>query len=212
MLRLIISKTEPLKYTIADIISNDYPELWNRVCRQESRLASLQSEIAKALPESKRRLVKSIEELAESREAQLDLQHYLTLRALYIFAHNVWFEYYIGLKRPHNLYDLCDKLASASKGEDLDTETDLTELLSKLEGDNLEALLNQGNADALVSLAKIAEPHDIVCVVSKWSLNDIIGTKNLCNPDLLSSALAAQDFAGANIGEIASDNKLKRIY
>lgn len=211
---LIISKTEPYPYTIAEIMDEDYRELWERVCKQEARLASLQGNIVKALPEWKHRLANTIEELAESRDAQLDLQYYTTLRALYLFVYNVWCKYCIGYKRPYNLYDLCDKLTDTPKGEDSDTENDLTKLLSKLEDVSFEALLNRGDSDVLNRLAEIVEQitHDVVSVVPNWSLRDITETNDLCHPDLLPSALVAEDFANVNIGEIAADDKLKRIY
>ena len=204
-MRLVLSKERV--YTTPEIMENDYPELWERVCKQEARLRNIQYEIVKVLPEWKKRLVNSVEELVKSRDAQLDLQYYLTLHALYLFAYDVWREHYIGDKEPYNLYDLCDKLTDTPKGKDTYTENDLAELLSKLEDVHLEDLLNSDDEDVLIRLAKIVEPitHDVVGVVGCWSLRDITRentySPNLCHPDLLPSALSAEDFAKVNIGE-----------
>lgn len=201
-MRLIISK-ECRVYTTPEIMKNDYPELWERVCKQEARLTSLQVEIIKVLPEWKKRLVNSVEELVKSQDAQLDLQYYITLRALYLFAHKIW----------SKLYELCDKLPSHECPPDRYTEDDLNDLLSKLEDAGLEDLLNSDDEDVLIRLVKIVEPitHDVVGVVGCWSLRDITrgNTYNpdLCHPDLLPSALSAEDFTEVNIGEIAADDK-----
>lgn len=206
-MRLIIRK-ECRVYTTPEIMERDYPELWNRVCEQEVQLRSLQGEIVKVMPEWKKRLVNSVEELVKSREAQLDLQYYLTLRALYLFAHKVW----------RNLYGLCDKLTNTPQGEDCDSEAYLNDLLSKLEDASLEDLLNSDDEDVLIRLAKIVEPitYDVVDVVGHWSLRDITRgntyNPNLHHPDLLPSALSAEDFTEVNIGEIAADDKMSRVY
>lgn len=206
-MRLIIRK-ECRVYTTPEIMERDYPELWERVCKQEARLRNIQYEIVKVLPEWKKRLVNSVEELAKSREAQLDFQYYLTLRALYLFAHKVW----------RNLYGLCDKLTNSPQGEDGDSEAYLNDLLSKLEDASLEDLLNSDDEDVLIRLAKIVEPitHDVVRVVGCWSLRDITRgnafSPDLCHPDLLPSALSAEDFTEVNIGEIAAYDKMNRVY
>ena len=206
-MRLILSK-ECRVYTTPEIMKNDYPELWERVCMQEARLTSLQVEIVKVLPEWKKRLVNSVEELVKSRDAQLDLQYYITLRALYLFAHKAW----------RNLYELCDTLTGSAYHTDCDTEDELNGLLSKLEDAGLEDLLNADDEDVLIRLAKIVEPitHDVVGVVGCWSLRDITRgntySPDLCHPDLLPSALSAEDFTEVNIGEIAADDNMKRVY
>ena len=206
-MRLILSK-ECRVYTTLEIMKNDYPELWERVCIQEARLTSLQVEIVKVLPEWKKRLVNSIEELVKSRDAQLDLQYYITLHALYLFAHKVWIK----------LYKLCDKLTGSAYHTDCDTEDELNDLLSKLEDVSLEDLLNSDDEDVLIRLAKIVEPitHDVVGVVGCWSLRDNTRgnayNPDLCHPDLLPSALSAEDFTEVNIGEIAADDNMKRVY
>ncbi|MBO7263220.1 MAG: hypothetical protein J6U93_01720 [Alistipes sp.] len=180
-----------------------YPELWERVCNQEDRLRNIQNEIVKVLPEWKKRLANSVEELVKSRDAQLNLQYYLTLRALYLFAHKVW----------SKLYELCETLPNPECGKDRYTEDDLNGLLSKLEDAGLEDLLNSADEDVLISLAKIVESinHVVVGVVGCWSLRDITrgNTYNpdLCHPDLLPTALSAEDFAEVNIGKIAADDK-----
>jgi hypothetical protein len=184
-------------------MKNDYPELWERVCKQEARLRKIQYEIVKVLPEWKKRLVNSVEELVKSRDAQLDLQYYITLRALYLFAHKVW----------SKLYKLCDTLTESAYHTDCDTEDELNDLLSKLEDAGLEDLLNSDDEDVLIRLAKIVEPitHDVVGVVNYGSLRDITRgnayNPDLCRPNLLSSALSAEDFTEVNIGEIAADEK-----
>ena len=206
-MRLIIRK-ECRVYTTPEIMERDYPELWDRVCEQEVQLRSLQGEIVKVMPEWKKRLVNSVEELAKSHEAQLDLQYYITLRALYLFAHKVW----------RNLYGLCDKLTNTPQGEDCDSEAYLNDLLSKLEDASLEDLLNTNDESLLICLAKIVEPitYDVVDVVGCWSLRDITRgnaySPDLCHPDLLPSALSAEDFTEVNIGEIAAYNKMNRVY
>ena len=206
-MRLIISK-ECRVYTTPEIMKNDYPELWERVCMQETRLASLQVEIIKVLSEWKKRLVNSVEELVKSRDAQLDLQYYITLRALYLFAHKAWC----------NLYELCDTLTGSAYHTDCDTEDDLNGLLSKLEDAGLEDLLNADDEDVLIRLAKIVEPitHDVVGAVGCWSLRDITRgntySPDLCHPDLLPSALSAEDFTEVNIGKIAADDDMQRVY
>ena len=211
-MRLILSK-ECRVYTTPKIMEKYYPELWERVCKQEARLRNIQSEIVKVLPEWKKRLVNSVEELVKSQDAQLDLQYYLTLHALYLFAHKVWCEYYISYKRPYNLCKLCETLPNPKCGTDRYTEDDLNGLLSKLEDAGLEELLNADDKDVLIRLAKIVEPisHDVVGVVNYGSLRDITRgntySPDLCHPDLLSSALSAEDFAKVNIGEIAADEK-----
>lgn len=206
-MRLIISK-ECRVYTTPEIMKNDYPELWERVCKQEARLRNIQYEIVKVLPEWKKRLVNSVEELVKSRDTQLDLQHYITLHALYLFAHKVWC----------NLYELCDTLTGSAYHADCDTEDELNGLLSKLEDAGLEDLLNSDDEDVLIRLAKIVEPitHDVESVVSYGSLRDITRentySPDLCHPDLLSSALSAEDFTEVNIGEIAADDNMQRVY
>jgi hypothetical protein len=108
---------------------------------------------------------------------------------------------------------LCDKLTGSAYHTDCDTEDDLNDLLSKLEDAGLEDLLNSDNEDVLIRLAKIVEPitHDVVGVVNYGSLRDITRgntySPNLCHPDLLPSALSAEDFAEVNIGKIAADDK-----
>jgi hypothetical protein len=211
-MRLFISK-ECEVLTTPKIMEKYYSELWERVCMQETRLTSLQIEIIKVLPEWKKRLVNSVEELVKSQDAQLDLQYYLTLHALYLFAHKVWCEYYISYKRPYNLCKLCETLPNPECGTDRYTEDDLNGLLSKLEDAGLEDLLNSDDEDVLIRLAKIVEPitHDVVGVVGCWSLRDITRgntySPDLCHPDLLPSALSAEDFTEVNIGEIAADDK-----
>ena len=206
-MRLIISK-ECCVYTTPEIMKNDYPELWERVCKQEARLMNIQYEIVKVLPEWKKRLVNSVAGLTQSRDAQLDLQYYITLSALYLFAHKVW----------SKLYELCDKLTGSAYHTDCDTEDDLNGLLNKLEDAGLEDLLNSDDEDVLIRLAKIVEPitHDVVDVVGRWSLRDITRgnaySPDLCHPDLLPSALSAEDFTEVNIGEIAADDKMNRVY
>lgn len=211
-MRLVLSK-ECGVLTTPKIMEKYYPELWERVCKQEARLRNIQYEIVKVLPEWKKRLVNSVEELVKSQDAQLDLQYYLTLHALYLFAHKVWCEYYISYKRPYNLCKLCDTLTGSAYHTDRYTEDDLNDLLSKLEDAGLEDLLNSDDEDVLISLAKIVEPitHDVVRVVGCWSLRDITRgnayNPDLCHPDLLPSALSAEDLAEVNIGEIAADDK-----
>ena len=208
-MRLVLSK-ECEVLTTPKIMEKYYPELWERVCKQEARLRNIQSEIVKVLPEWKKRLVNSVEELVKSRDAQLGLQYYLTLHALYLFAHKVWCEYYIGYKRPYNLCKLCETLPNPECGRDRYTEDDLNGLLSKLEDAGLEDLLNSDDEDVLIRLAKIVEPitQDVEGVVNYGSLRDITrGNTYLCHPNLLSSALSAEDFTEVNIGEIASDDK-----
>ena len=214
-MRLVLSK-ECEVLTTPKIMEKYYPELWERVCKQEARLRNIQSEIVKVLPEWKKRLVNTVEELVKSRDAQLGLQYYLTLHALYLFAHKVWCEYYIGYKRPYNLCKLCETLPNPECGRDRYTEDDLNELLNKLESVNLEALLNSADEDVLIRLAKIVEPitYDVAVLkgaVGCWSLRDITRgntySPDLCHPELLSSALSAEDFTEVNIGEIASDDK-----
>ena len=211
-MRLVLSK-ECEVLTTPKNMEKYYPELWERVCKQEARLRNIQYEIVKVLPEWKKRLVNSVEDLVKSQDAQLDLQYYLTLHALYHFAHKVWCEYYIGYKRPYNLCKLCETLPNPECGRDHYTEDDLKGLLSKLEDAGLEDLLNSDDEDVLIRLAKIVEPitHDVVGVVNYGSLRDITRgntySPNLCHPDLLPSALSAEDFTEVNIGEIASDDK-----
>ena len=206
-MRLIISK-ECRVYTTPEIMKNDYPELWERVCKQEARLRNIQYEIVKVLPEWKKRLVNSVEELVKSRDAQLGLQYYLILHALYLFAHKVW----------SKLYELCDTLTRSAYHTDCDTEDELNDLLSKLEDAGLEDLLNSDDEDVLIRLAKIVEPitHDVEGVVGYGSLRDITRentySPDLCHPDLLPSALSAEDFTEVNIGEIAADDHIKRVY
>lgn len=201
-MRLIMSK-ECEVLTTPKIMEIYYPELWERVCNQEDRLRNIQNEIVKVLPEWKKRLANSVEELVKSRDAQLNLQYYLTLRALYLFAHKVW----------SKLYELCETLPNPECGKDRYTEDDLNGLLSKLEDAGLEDLLNSADEDVLISLAKIVESinHVVVGVVGCWSLRDITrgNTYNpdLCHPDLLPTALSAEDFAEVNIGKIAADDK-----
>lgn len=201
-MRLVLSK-ECEVLTTPKIMEKYYPELWERVCKQEARLRNIQYEIVKVLPEWKKRLVNSVEELVKSQDAQLDLQYYLTLHALYLFAHKVW----------SKLYELCDKLPNPECGRDHYTEDDLNGLLSKLEDAGLEDLLNSDDENVLISLAKIVEPitHDVVGVVGYGSLRDITRentySPNLCHPDLLPSALSAEDFTEVNIGKIAADDK-----
>ena len=163
-MRLIMSK-ECEVLTTPKIMEIYYPELWERVCNQEDRLRNIQYEIVKVLPEWKKRLANSVEELVKSRDAQLDLQYYITLRALYLFAHKVW----------SKLYKLCDKLTGSAYHTDCDTEDELNGLLSKLEDAGLEDLLNSDDEDVLIRLVKIVEPitHDVVGVVGCWSLRDI---------------------------------------
>lgn len=201
-MRLVLSK-ECEVLTTPKIMEKYYPELWERVCKQEARLRNIQYEIVKVLPEWKKRLVNSVEELVKSQDAQLNLQYYLTLHALYLFAHKVW----------SKLYELCDKLPNPECGRDHYTEDDLNGLLSKLEDAGLEELLNADDEDVLIRLAKIVEPitHDVVGVVGYGSLRDITRentySPNLCHPDLLPSALSAEDFTEVNIGKIAADDK-----
>jgi hypothetical protein len=201
-MRLFISK-ECEVLTTPKIMEKYYSELWERVCMQETRLTSLQIEIIKVLPEWKKRLVNSVEELVKSRDAQLDLQYYLILHALYLFAHKVW----------SKLYELCDKLPNHECPSNLDTKDELNYLLSKLEDAGLEDLLNSDDEDMLIRLVKIVEPitHDVEGVVNYGSLRDITRgntySPNLCHPDLLPSALSAEDFAEVNIGKIAADDK-----
>ncbi|MBO7190218.1 MAG: hypothetical protein J6V55_06505 [Alistipes sp.] len=203
-MRLIMSK-ECEVLTTPKIMEIYYPELWERVCNQEDRLRNIQNEIVKVLPEWKKRLANSVEELVKSRDAQLDLQYYITLRALYLFAHKVW----------SKLYELCETLPNPECGKDRYTEDDLNGLLSKLEDAGLEDLLNADDEDVLIRLAKIVESitHDVVRVVGCWSLRDITRgntySPNLCHPDLLPSALSAEDFAEVNIGKIAADDKIR---
>lgn len=211
-MRLVISK-ECEVLTTPKIIEKYYPELWERVCKQEARLRNIQYKIVKVLPEWKKRLVNSVEELVKSQDAQLDLQYYLTLHALYLFAHKVWCEYYISYKRPYNLCKLCETLPNPECGTDHYTEDDLNGLLSKLEDAGLEDLLNSDDEDVLIRLAKIVEPitHDVEGVVNYGSLRDITRgdtySPDLCHPDLLPLALSAEDFTEVNIGEIAADEK-----
>lgn len=211
-MRLVLSK-ECEVLTTPKIMEKYYPELWERVCKQEARLRNIQYEIVKVLPEWKKRLVNSVEELVKSQDAQLDLQYYLTLHALYLFAHKVWCEYYISYKRPYNLCKLCETLPNPECGRDHYTEDDLKGLLSKLEDAGFEDLLNSDDEDVLIRLAKIVEPitHDVVGVVNYGSLRDITRgntySPDLCHPNLLPSALSAEDFTEVNIGEIAADDK-----
>ena len=206
-MRLILSK-ECRVYTTPEIMEKYYPELWERVCMQETRLTSLQVEIIKVLSEWKKRLVNSVEELVKSRDTQLDLQYYITLRALYLFAHKAW----------RNLYKLCDTLTGSAYHTNCDTKDELNDLLSKLEDAGLEDLLNADDEDVLIRLAKIVEPitHDVVGAVGCWSLRDITRgntySPDLCHPDLLPSALSAEDFTEVNIGEIAADDNMQRVY
>lgn len=216
-MRLVLSK-ECEVLTTPKIMEKYYPELWERVCKQEARLRNIQYEIVKVLPEWKKRLVNSVEELVKSQDAQLDLQYYLTLHALYLFAHKVWCEYYISYKRPYNLCKLCETLPNPECGRDHYTEDDLKGLLSKLEDAGLEDLLNSDDEDVLIRLVKIVEPitHDVVGVVGYGSLQDITRgdtyNPNLCHPNLLPSALSAEDFTEVNIGKIAADDNMQRVY
>ena len=108
---------------------------------------------------------------------------------------------------------MCEILPNPECGTDHYTEDDLKGLLSKLEDAGLEDLLNADDEDVLIRLAKIVEPitHDVEGVVNYGSLRDITRgntySPNLCHPDLLPSALSAEDFAKVNIGEIAADDK-----
>ena len=114
-----------------------------------------------------------------------DLRYYITLRALYLFARDIW----------SKLYELCDRLTDSPKNEDVVTESELKSFLDKL-------------ADIVWSMT-----HDVVAVVGNWSLRDIIGTNDFSNdPTLLSSVNSAEDFTEVSIGKISADNKTKRVY
>lgn len=189
-MRLYISKSgeETCPATLSEIMNVDYYPIWEKVCEQECRLATLQNEIVKLLPGKKH-----------------DLRYYITLRALYLLARDIW----------SKLYELCDRLTDSPKNEDAVTESELKSFLDKLEGVGLEALLDADEENALGRLADIvwSMSHDVVAVVGKWSLRDIIGTNDFSNdPTLLSSVNSAEDFTEVSIGKISADNKTKRVY
>lgn len=189
-MRIYISNSgeETCPATLSEIMNVDYYPIWEKVCKQECRLATLQDEIVKLLPGKKH-----------------DLRYYITLRALYLFARDIW----------SKLYELCDRLTDSPKNEDAVTESELKSFLDKLESVGLEALLDADEENALGRLADIvwSMSHDVVAVVGNWSLRDIIGTNDFSNdPTLLSSVSSAEDFTEVSIGKISADNKTKRVY
>ncbi len=181
-------------YTVSEIMEVDYKELWDRVVKYEETLTCLQKSVVAALPQSKK-------QVADNTDC---LQRYLQEKSAYVFAHNVW----------ESLYELCDRLTDfpADSSDARDVEDQLNAFLGKLDDIEFEGLLPGQHTD-LNEFYKVISSifYDLMCIVSNWSLRDILGS-GYETPSLLDDTMQDVLPMDPSVGRIENDDTLKRIY
>ena len=201
-------------YTHAEILEDDYPELWDKAQELVVRLTALQEKIIPILPKLHQQLPTNIQEL-QTPEAQINLQTYILARSLYAFG-----------KRVFKLLDeQCTELAKALNEKDSDAEKDA---LAKLER-TFEILANAPLEDiASNTQTGLQRLSDVTYVFEHrldfpvfhmekagWSFHDIMGTiasLGLCYEKLLQVAINCALPTCLSVGKLLDDDTMRRVY
>lgn len=201
-------------YTHAEILEDDYPELWDKAQELVVRLTTLQEKIIPTLPKLHQLLPTNIQQL-QTPEAQMNLQTYILARSLYAFAERVF----------TLLDEQCTELAQALNEKDSDAEKDA---LAKLER-TLEILANaplediasnpQTGLQRLSDVTYVFERRMVFPVFhmekAGWNFHDIMGTiasLGLCYEDLLQVAINCALPTCVSVGKLLDDDTMQRVY
>ena len=202
--------TAHLVYTHAEILEDDYPELWDKAQELVVRLTALQEKIIPTLPKLHQQLPTNIQQL-QTPEAQINLQTYILARSLYAFAGKVF----------TLLDEQCTELAQALNEKDSDAEKDA---LAKLER-TLEILANaplediasnpQTGLQRLSDVTYEFEHRLDFMVFYRASFHDIMGIiahSGLCYEDLLQQAINDALPIQISVGKLLDDDTMRRVY
>ena len=197
-------------YTAKEVMSNDYPELWNTAKELVDYLSTFQSKLDKEITACKNCLPNSFDEL-NKQEAQGCFSNYIRLRSLYAFSYKLW-----------KLIDKqCRNLAYMENEKDQEgideAKEDLQETLNAASTIPFESILD----DHVSGLLRLKDMNDrfkeksILNVFKNWSFGDVIGT--IGNNGLLNEVLwraAVEDVVpdSMRIGELLPDDDMIRIY
>lgn len=207
------SATRPV-YTHAEILEDDYPELWDKAQELVVRLTALQEKIIPTLPKLHNQLPANIQEL-QTPEAQINLQTYILARSLYAFAEKVFML----------LDKQCTELAKALNEKDSDAEDDaLAEVERTLEILS-NAPLEEIVSDSVTGLLRLSSvtykfEHRLDFPVfhmekADWTFHDIMGTiasLGLCYEDLLQDAINCAFPNCVSVGKLLDDDTMQRVY
>lgn len=201
-------------YTHAEILEDDYPELWDKAQELVVRLTALQEKIIPTLPKLHQQLPTNIQELPTP-EAQINLQTYILARSLYAFAGKVF----------TLLDEQCTELAQALNEKDSDAEKDalakVKRTLEILANAPLEEIVSD-SVTGLLRLSSVTYKFErrmdfTVFHMEKadWTFHDIMGTiasSGLCREDLLQDAINCALPTCVSVGKLLDDDTMRRVY
>ncbi len=207
------SATRPV-YTHAEILEDDYPEIWDKAQELVGSLTALQEKIIPTLPKLHQQLPTNIQQL-QPPEAQINLQTYILARSLYSFAERVF----------KLLDEQCTELAKALNTHDRYAEDDaLAEVKRTLEI-LANAPLEEIVSDSVAGLLRLSSvtyefEHRLYFPVfhmekAEWSFHDIMGTianLGLCRKDLLQDAINCALPTCVSVGKLLDDDTMQRVY
>lgn len=201
-------------HTHAEILEDDYPELWGKAQELVVRLTALQEKIIPTLPKLHQLLPTNIQEL-QTPEAQINLQTYILARSLYAFAERVF----------KLLDEQCTELAKALNTSDRYAEDNaLSEVKRTLEI-LANAPLEEISSDSVTGLLRLSDvtyefEHRMDFSVfhmekADWTFHDIMGTianSGLCREDLLQDTINCALPTCVSVGKLLDDDTMQRVY
>lgn len=201
-------------YTHAEILEDDYPELWDKAQELVGSLTALQEKIIPALPKLHQQLPTNIQQL-QTLEAQINLQTYILARSLYAFAERVF----------TLLDEQCTELAQALNEKDSDAEDDALAKLERTLDILANAPLEDIASDSVTGLLRLSRvtcefEHRLDFSVfhmekADWTFHDIMGTiasLGLCCEDLLQDAINCTLPNCVSVGKLLDDDTMQRVY
>ena len=197
-------------YTKREILQKEYPDFWAGANELVRILKELQNLIVELLPQYKKVLPITFENL-EDKNYQIICLNYIKCRILYAFAEAVWKrteQHCIDIAKKSNDYDSAK--AALIHSFEVFAEYPLIDIVG-----NEEAGYNTMN-----EMIEKYEPNIYFKVLSigSWEYNDIkgviqgYGLKSKQFEQLLNDAMTDQNPTKASFGELLDDNEPQRLY
>ena len=207
-------------YTLKEIVELDYPDFWGGA-KECIRIAKeLQNMVLKLLPDYRRLLPRSFEQLKEHKSVQTTMLNYIKLRSTFGLAYAVW----------ETIDKNCRKLAQARLDAEQDQIEDamerLVEVMSLVDSitKSFDYISDEENGyDRLLDMIVANCPHlyfYVLRVAGKdtWEYQNVVGTiqsVGFGNEDLFNSVIADEVPKESNIGglmEKPEDDKMVIVY
>lgn len=197
-------------YTKREILQKEYPDLWAGANELVRILKELQNLIVELLPQYKKVLPITFENL-EDKNYQIICLNYIKYRILYAFAEAVWKrteQHCIDIAKKSNDYDSA-KAALIHSFEVFDAYP-----LKDIVGND------KTGYETMNEMIEKLEPHFVFKVLSigSWEYHDITGTihsyglKSKQFEQLWKDALVDPDPTKASVGELLDNNEPERFY